>query len=84
HIDEVLDDPIFVQIIQKSAQAIKGRQETDSIPIIDDLRYSLEKKYGPRRENSRKICLKVKNSEQIIKEKEDRLEHARILEINAL
>ncbi|CAJ0892381.1 5517_t:CDS:2 [Entrophospora sp. SA101] len=80
HIDEVLDDPIFVQIIQKSAQAIKGRQETDSIPIIDDLRYSLEKKYGPRRENSRKICLKVKNSEQIIKEKEDRLEHARILE----
>nr|CAG8595812.1 258_t:CDS:2 [Entrophospora candida]CAG8630135.1 14743_t:CDS:2 [Entrophospora candida] len=80
HIDEVLDDPIFVQIIQKSAQAIKGRQETDSIPIIDDLRYSLEKKYGARRENSRKICLKVKNSEQIIKEKEDKLEHARILE----
>ncbi|KAF7724119.1 hypothetical protein EC973_001303 [Apophysomyces ossiformis] len=46
HFDEFVDEPDFHAIIRESAHSIAGRQETDSIPVVDDLRYFLSKKYG--------------------------------------
>ncbi|KAG0172713.1 hypothetical protein DFQ28_009947 [Apophysomyces sp. BC1034] len=45
HLDDFLDQPEFHALIRESAHSIAGRQETDSIPVIDDLRYFLSKKY---------------------------------------
>ncbi|KAI9318040.1 BTB/POZ protein [Dichotomocladium elegans] len=45
HLDRYIQDPLFHELIRESAQSIAGRQETDSIPFIDELRYWLGKKY---------------------------------------
>ncbi|KAG1051677.1 hypothetical protein G6F43_006134 [Rhizopus delemar] len=45
HLDEYIKQPEFLNLIKMSAQSIKRREETDSIPFIDDLRYFLSKKY---------------------------------------
>ncbi|KAI9253547.1 hypothetical protein BY458DRAFT_521795 [Sporodiniella umbellata] len=45
HLDSHIKQPEFRQLIQKSAQTIKKREKTDTIPFIDDLRYFLGKKY---------------------------------------
>ncbi|KAI9255671.1 hypothetical protein BDA99DRAFT_517346 [Phascolomyces articulosus] len=45
HLDDYISKPEFQQLIRQSARSIVGRQETDSIPLIDDLRYFLGKKY---------------------------------------
>ncbi|KAG2221430.1 hypothetical protein INT45_005235 [Circinella minor] len=45
HLDDYILKPEFKQLIRESAQSIAGREETDSIPLIDDLRYFLGKKY---------------------------------------
>ncbi|CAG8538891.1 3329_t:CDS:2 [Funneliformis caledonium] len=46
HLYEVLEDQRFLDLICESAHSIKKRQETDTIPFIDDLRYWLSKKYS--------------------------------------
>ncbi|KAI8149563.1 BTB/POZ protein [Fennellomyces sp. T-0311] len=45
HLDDFISRPEFQDLIRESAHSIAGRQETDSIPLIDDLRYFLGKKY---------------------------------------
>ncbi|CDS05641.1 hypothetical protein LRAMOSA08169 [Lichtheimia ramosa] len=45
HLDDYIKEQRFYDLIRESAQSIAGRQETDSIPLIDDLRYFLGKKY---------------------------------------
>ncbi|KAI8096603.1 uncharacterized protein BX664DRAFT_324366 [Halteromyces radiatus] len=45
HLDDFAKDPAFYRLIRQSAQSISGRQETDSIPFIDELRYYLGKMY---------------------------------------
>ncbi|KAI7887082.1 POZ domain-containing protein [Lichtheimia hyalospora FSU 10163] len=45
HFDDYINQQRFHDLIRESAQSIAGRQETDSIPLIDDLRYFLGKKY---------------------------------------
>ncbi|CAG8529288.1 16526_t:CDS:2 [Acaulospora colombiana] len=46
HINEVLEERQFLELVKESAESIKHRQETDTIPLIDDIRYWLSKKYG--------------------------------------
>ncbi|RUS20677.1 hypothetical protein BC937DRAFT_94650 [Endogone sp. FLAS-F59071] len=45
HLDEILEEEDFAALVRESAEGIKGREETDTLPIIDDLRYWLGKKY---------------------------------------
>ncbi|RIA83486.1 hypothetical protein C1645_699428 [Glomus cerebriforme] len=46
HLNEVLEDQRFLDLIYESAHSIQKRQETDTIPFVDDLRYWLSKKYS--------------------------------------
>ncbi|KAH3682683.1 hypothetical protein WICPIJ_006346 [Wickerhamomyces pijperi] len=39
-------DPKFLQIVKESSERIKARQETDTIELIDDIRYYLAKKWA--------------------------------------
>lgn len=40
-LDEIIDNPGLAELIQEDAKAIKNRQETDSIPLVDDIRHHL-------------------------------------------
>ncbi|XP_069684388.1 ankyrin repeat and BTB/POZ domain-containing protein 1-like isoform X2 [Periplaneta americana] len=41
HIDEIVHDEGLHDLIMQDATEVKGRQETDSIPVIDDIRYHI-------------------------------------------
>lgn len=41
HIDKIMHDEGLHNLILQDATEVKGRQETDSIPIIDDIRYHI-------------------------------------------
>ncbi|ORE01375.1 hypothetical protein BCV72DRAFT_217411 [Rhizopus microsporus var. microsporus] len=45
HLDDFIHQPQFLNLIKQSAASIKKREETDSIPFIDDLRYFLTKEH---------------------------------------
>ena len=34
----MVNDPGLIELIVEDARSIKGRQETDSIPLVDDIR----------------------------------------------
>jgi len=40
-----MKDPDFQSVVMESSQRIQGRQETDTIELIDDIRFYLAKKY---------------------------------------
>ena len=41
NIEDMISNEKFVQLVKNDAQNVKSRQETDSIDIIDDIRYVL-------------------------------------------
>ena len=41
NIEEMITDEKFVKLVRNDAQNVKSRQETDSIDIIDEIRYVL-------------------------------------------
>ncbi|PLB49242.1 ankyrin repeat and BTB/POZ domain protein [Aspergillus steynii IBT 23096] len=43
-----IDSPEFADLIQESAARIKGRQETDSIELLDDIRFYLGERFRLR------------------------------------
>ncbi|KAI8884319.1 hypothetical protein K501DRAFT_182571 [Backusella circina FSU 941] len=45
HLEDYIQEEAFLELIKESAESIKMRQETDSIPFLDDLRYFLSKIY---------------------------------------
>lgn len=47
-----IDEPEFAQIVQESANRVKGRQETDTVELIDDIRYYLSERFRLRFEDS--------------------------------
>lgn len=53
HIDEMCEMEEFPQLVLDDAMAIKGRQQTDSIPLVDDIRHHITQLFGfvPAREN---------------------------------
>ncbi|XP_035239446.1 ankyrin repeat and BTB/POZ domain-containing protein 1 isoform X1 [Anguilla anguilla] len=40
-IDRLVEQPEFAQVVQEDAQAVEDRQETDSIPLVDDIRFHI-------------------------------------------
>ncbi|GLH08301.1 BTB/POZ domain-containing protein 9 [Gryllus bimaculatus] len=41
NIEKMIDDASLHEIILQDAQEVRGRQETDSIPVVDDIRYHI-------------------------------------------
>lgn len=46
HLDEFLYQDAFKEIIEESASRIANRQETDTIELVDDIRFYLSQAYG--------------------------------------
>ncbi|CAH3196418.1 unnamed protein product, partial [Porites evermanni] len=43
HLEKVIDNKEFHSLILDDASSVQGRQETDSIPVVDDIRFHLYK-----------------------------------------
>ena len=50
-LEHYIDEPDFADLIRESAGRIKGRQETDSIELLDDIRYYLSERFRLRFED---------------------------------
>ncbi|BDD61613.1 hypothetical protein MAP00_006653 [Monascus purpureus] len=48
HLEAHVDSAEFAELIRESAARIQGRQETDSIELLDDIRYYLGERYRLR------------------------------------
>lgn len=62
--DIYISQPEFRKIVMESANRIEARQETDTIELIDDIRFFLARKYGIIFEDERSIIVKNGNSKQ--------------------
>jgi ankyrin repeat and BTB/POZ domain-containing protein 1 len=51
-LEDYIDEPEFADLIQESASRLKLRQETDSIELLDDLRYYLSERFRLRFEDA--------------------------------
>ncbi|KAL8773477.1 MAG: hypothetical protein Q9209_001581 [Squamulea sp. 1 TL-2023] len=51
-LENYIDEEDFAELIKESAGRIKGRQETDSIELLDDIRYYLSERFRLRFEDS--------------------------------
>ena len=50
-LEAYIDDEEFAELIRESASRINGRQETDSIELVDDIRYYLSERFRLRFED---------------------------------
>ena len=39
-------DPLFHQLVNESAESVQNREDVDSVPIIDDIRYHVTLLHG--------------------------------------
>ncbi|KAL9637788.1 MAG: hypothetical protein Q9204_001742 [Flavoplaca sp. TL-2023a] len=51
-LEDFIDEEEFAALIKESAGRIRGRQETDSIELLDDIRYYLSERFRLRFEDS--------------------------------
>ncbi|KAL8897128.1 MAG: hypothetical protein Q9192_002735 [Flavoplaca navasiana] len=51
-LEDFIDEEEFADLIKESAGRIRGRQETDSIELLDDIRYYLSERFRLRFEDS--------------------------------
>ncbi len=51
-LEAYIDDPEFAELVKESAGRISARQETDSIELLDDIRYYLSERFRLRFEDS--------------------------------
>jgi ankyrin repeat/BTB/POZ domain-containing protein 1 len=51
-LENYIDQPEFAELVQESANRVKARQETDTVELIDDLRYYLSERFRLRFEDS--------------------------------
>jgi hypothetical protein len=59
-----IDEPEFSHLIQESANRIKARQETDTIELLDDIRYYLDERFRLRFEDAGVSDMIEQNSSQ--------------------
>lgn len=45
-LEELIDEPEFAALVQRSASSVQERQEFDSVPIIDELRFFISQIHG--------------------------------------
>ncbi|KAJ9494305.1 hypothetical protein H2202_010229 [Exophiala xenobiotica] len=51
-LEAYIDDPEFAELVEESASRISARQETDSIELLDDIRYYLSERFRLRFEDA--------------------------------
>ena len=51
-LERYIDTPEFAEIVQESARRVKARQETDTVELVDDIRYYLSDRFRLRFEDS--------------------------------
>ncbi|KAK3066960.1 hypothetical protein LTR53_016451 [Teratosphaeriaceae sp. CCFEE 6253] len=51
-LERYIDEPEFRTLVRESAARIKGRQETDTVELVDDIRYYLSERFRLRFEDS--------------------------------
>jgi len=51
-LEQYIDDPAFADIVKESANRIQARQETDTIEILDDIKYYLSERFRLRFEDT--------------------------------
>ena len=64
-LESFIDEPEFEEIVKESAGRIQGRQETDTIELLDDIRYYLSERFRLRFEDAGiEEMLEEENEEQ--------------------
>lgn len=63
-LEDYIDEPEFSDLIQESANRIKARQETDTIELLDDIRYYLDERFRLRFEDAGVSDMIEQNSSQ--------------------
>lgn len=51
-LENYIDKPEFAELVQESANRVKSRQETDTVELVDDVRYYLSERFRLRFEDS--------------------------------
>ncbi|GIZ40213.1 hypothetical protein CKM354_000356300 [Cercospora kikuchii] len=51
-LERYIDEPEFKELVQESANRIKSREETDTVELIDDIRYYLSERFRLRFEDT--------------------------------
>lgn len=51
-LESYIDDPIFAELVRESADRITARQETDSIELLDDIRWYLTERFRTKFEDT--------------------------------
>ncbi|KAK5093086.1 hypothetical protein LTR70_002057 [Exophiala xenobiotica] len=51
-LEQYIDEPAFADIVKESANRIQARQETDTIEILDDIKYYLSERFRLRFEDT--------------------------------
>lgn len=51
-LENYIDQPEFAELVQESANRVKSRQETDTVELVDDIRYYLSERFRLRFEDS--------------------------------
>ncbi|KAH7392572.1 ankyrin repeat and BTB/POZ domain-containing protein 1 [Pyrenochaeta sp. MPI-SDFR-AT-0127] len=51
-LEHYIDQPEFADLVQESANRVKARQETDTVELVDDIRYYLSERFRLRFEDS--------------------------------
>lgn len=46
HLLVLVGDPLFNQLVKESAESVQNREDVDSVPIIDDIRYHVTLLHG--------------------------------------
>ncbi|KAL1884221.1 hypothetical protein VTK73DRAFT_5357 [Phialemonium thermophilum] len=62
-LEDYIDEPEFAELIQESASRIKERQETDTIELLDDIRYYLSERFRLRFEDANLESILDENGE---------------------
>ena len=46
HLLELVRNPLFGELVKESAGSVQNREDVDSVPIIDDIRYHVTLLHG--------------------------------------
>ncbi|KAL8904676.1 MAG: hypothetical protein Q9171_006962 [Xanthocarpia ochracea] len=84
-LENFIDEEEFAELIKESAARIRGRQETDSIELLDDIRYYLSERFRLRFEESGLEDMMAEEEQQpSMKEEEGTEEDDEAIDVNGL
>jgi len=56
HLLSLARDPLFNQLVRDSAESVQNREDVDSVPIIDDIRYHVTLLHGDGELSGKEQC----------------------------